>query len=162
VLGGQRVAVDGSHFNGNVSDKSFRSVAGLRQDIAKLDKKIDQWLEGLDVADRETLEAPAPVAAQRENVKALQVLKAVKEAELTALEAAGKTQHSVTDPDARLLNKRGHTTAGYNVQIVVDARHKLIVADEVTQAANDLGRLHPMLAQAKATLGVECLEGLVP
>ena len=161
--GGKRVAVDGSHFNGNVSDKSFRSAKGLAQDIEKLDRRIGEWLDGMDAADREDLEAPARdpgLPAKLEKLKALQALKTVKEAELHALEEAGETHRSVTDPDARLLDKRGHTTAGYNVQIVVDGRHKLIVADEVTQDANDLNQLHPMLVQAKAALEVERLEGL--
>ena len=163
LLGGQRVGVDGSHFTGNVSDKSFRSVKGLAQDVEKLDKRIGEWLEGMDAADREDLDAPARdpgLPAKLEKLKALQALKEVKEAELKALEAAGETHRSVTDPDARLLNKRGHKTAGYNVQIVVNAKHKLIVADDVVQDRNDFNQLHPMLSQAKAALGVERLEGL--
>ena len=36
LLGGERVAVDGSYFNGNVSDQSFRSVKGLHQEIQQL------------------------------------------------------------------------------------------------------------------------------
>jgi hypothetical protein len=40
--------------------------------------------------------------------------------------ASGETQLSHTDADARLLTKSGQTVAGYNVQIVVDARHKRI------------------------------------
>ena len=70
------------------------------------------------------------------------------------------TQLSETDPDARLLNKRGQKTAGYNVQIVVAAKHKLIVADDVVQNGNDLKQLQPLLRLAKAALGVEQLEGL--
>lgn len=161
--GGRRVGVDGSHFTGNVSDKSFRSVKGLAQDIEKLDRRIGEWLEAMDVADREDLEAPARdpgLPAKLEKLKALQALKETKEAELKALEAAGETHRSMTDPDARLLNKRGSKTAGYNVQIVVDAKHKLIVADDVVQDRNDFNQLHPMPGRAKVALGVERLEGL--
>jgi hypothetical protein len=83
----------------------------------------------------------------------------VKAGLLKTLEAAGVAQAARTDPDARLLNKRGQKTAGYNVQIAVDARHKLIVADEVVQDGNDLRQLHPMLVRAKAAVGTERLEG---
>jgi hypothetical protein len=76
------------------------------------------------------------------------------------MEESGETQRSATDPDARQLNKRGQKTAGYNVQIVVDDLHKLIVADEVVQDGNDLNQLHPMLIEAKAAMGVEDLEGM--
>lgn len=163
LLGGQRVAVDGSHFNGNVSDQSFRSVKSLTDDIGRLEQQAGKWLEGMDAADREDVEAPARdpgLPAKLEKLKALQALKEVKEAELKALQASGQTQRSATDPDARQLNKRGQKTAGYNVQIVVDDLHKLIVADEVVQDGNDLNQLHPMLGRAKAALGAEHLEGL--
>ena len=80
---------------------------------------------------------------------------------MKALEASGETQYSVVDPDARLLRKNGQLIAGYNVQIVVDAKHKLIVADAVVQDGNDLHQRYPMLSQAKAALGVERLEWIL-
>jgi len=40
LLGGKRVAVDGSYFNGNVSDASFHSVKRLAEDI-------ESWGAGL-------------------------------------------------------------------------------------------------------------------
>ena len=90
----------------------------------------------------------------------MQALKKAKEDLLKEMGESGETHRSMTDPDARLLNKRGQKTAGYNVQIAVDDRHKLVVADEVVQDGNDLNQLHPMLSQAKAALGVEQMEGL--
>ena len=103
--------------------------------------------------------ATPDLPAKLEKLKALQALKKAKEAELKALEESGETQRSATDPDARQLNKRGQKTAGYNVQIVVDDLHKLIVADEVVQDGNDLNQLHPMLGQAKIAMGVDGMEG---
>jgi transposase len=163
LLGGKRVGVDGSHFNGNVSDKSFRSLGSLARDIDKLEQQAAKWLEDMDAADREEFDAPSRdpgLPAKLEKLKALQALKKAKEAELKALEESGETQRSATDPDARQLNKRGQKTAGYNVQIVVDGLHKLIVADEVVQDGNDLNQLHPMLSQAKIAMGVDDIEGM--
>jgi hypothetical protein len=45
-----------------------------------------------------------------------------------------------------------------NVQTAVDAKHKLIVAHEVTNEVTDQGQLAEMGLRAKATLGVEQLE----
>lgn len=163
LLGGTRMAVDGSFFNGNVSDASFHSVKRLAEDIEKLKTRIDEWLNALDKGDREDLSVPShdpDLPAKLEKIKAIQNLKDTKETLLESLKQAGETQISETDADARLLNKRGQTIAGYNVQIVVDAKHKLIVADEVVQDGNDLNQLHPMLSKAKEILGVEQLEGL--
>jgi hypothetical protein len=66
-------------------------------------------------------------------------------------------QVSVIDPDARLLSKRGQTLAGYNVQIAVDAKHKLIVAEAVTQDGNDSQQLMPMINKAQDILASENL-----
>ena len=53
------------------------------------------------------------------------------------MKRSGQTQVSVVDPDARLLRKRGQRVAGYNAQIVVDSRHKMVVAQEVVKDGND-------------------------
>ena len=64
------------------------------------------------------------------------------QADLARLEESGETQLSRTDADARLLSKNGQVVAGYNVQIAVDDKHKLIVASEVVNDGNDTGQLH--------------------
>ena len=50
--------------------------------------------------------------------------------------------------------------AGYNVQIAVDDKHKLIVASEVVNDGNDTGQLYDMAKAAKEELGVETLTAL--
>jgi hypothetical protein len=52
------------------------------------------------------------------------------------------------------LSKNGRVVAGYNVQIAVDDKYKLIVASEVVNDGNDTGQLHPMAKAAKEELGV--------
>jgi hypothetical protein len=76
------------------------------------------------------------------------------------LKASSDTQISTVDRDARLLSKRGQTTAGYNVQIAVDSQHKLLLAVEVTQDGNDTQQLMPMLESAQEILQSEHLIGL--
>jgi hypothetical protein len=82
------------------------------------------------------------------------------QADLDRLEASGETQMSLTDPDARLLSKNGQTLAGYNVQTVVDDKHKLIVASEVVNDSSDVGQLHAMAKAAKDALEAEALQVL--
>lgn len=76
---------------------------------------------------------------------------------IAQLAASGQTQLSRTDADARLLSKNGQSVAGYNVQIVVDDKHKLIVASEVVNDGNDTGQLHAMAQAAGQALGAQTL-----
>src|SRR5262249_40225530 len=93
-----------------------------------------------------------------QKVAALMAKRAQAQADFDRLEVSGETQLSRTDADARLLIKSGQTVAGYNVQIAVDARNKLIVASEVVNDGNDTGQLYPMAKAAKEALGVETLQ----
>jgi hypothetical protein len=81
-------------------------------------------------------------------------------ADLARLEASGATQLSRTDPDARLLAKKGQSVAGYNVQIAVDDTHKLIVAAEAVGDGNDTSQLHAMAQAAREAVGAERLQVL--
>ena len=50
--------------------------------------------------------------------------------------------------------------AGYNVQIAVDSKHKLVVTEDVVQDGTDTHQLAGMLVETKKRLGVEELTGL--
>ena len=54
----------------------------------------------------------------------------------------------------------GHTrvAVGYNVQIAVDAKHKLIVEQEVTNQVVDMGLLKQTAEPAREILGVEQID----
>jgi len=58
---------------------------------------------------------------------------------------------NTTDPDSRFMHTRRGSVQGYNAQAVTTCE-QVIVAAELTQQANDLQQLEPMLAAATATL----------
>jgi len=74
------------------------------------------------------------------------------------LEQSGESQISLTDPDSRAM--AGHTKigVGYNVQIAVDAKHKLIVEQAVTNQVVDMGLLKETAEPARAILDVETID----
>ena len=59
---------------------------------------------------------------------------------------------NVTDPDSRLVHTRKGSVQGFNAQAVTTLE-QVIVAAELTQDANDLQQLGPMLTATAATLG---------
>ncbi len=56
-----------------------------------------------------------------------------------------------TDPDSRLMRSYGHSVQGYNAQLLTTGE-QIIIAAEVTQIANDVEQLDPMLTAARTAL----------
>ena len=164
LLGGDLVAIDGAFFHGDASKASIVTRKRLAEQLAALERDIEAYgaaLEANDAAEEtkpQPKEPPGPGIAEK--LTALLEKRARAKADLAKLEDSGETQLSRTDGDARLLTKNGQSVAGYNVQIAVDDRHKLIVASEVVNDGNDNGQLHAMALAAKQALGVETLRAL--
>ena len=74
---------------------------------------------------------------------------------LAELERTGESQISLTDPDSRAMAAHTRVAVGYNVQIAADAKHKLIVEQQVTNQVVDMGLLTETAEAAKEVLGVE-------
>src|SRR5437588_4297646 len=99
------------------------------------------------------------VARLSERLEALRrQMQQLKEMEQAIAEAPDH-QVSLTDPDARAMatNGKGTGMVGYNVQTVVDAKHHLIVAHEVTNIGHDNQQLANMARQAKEVTGADGL-----
>jgi len=62
-----------------------------------------------------------------------------------------KATANATDPDSRFMHTRRGSVQGYNAQAVTTCE-QVIVAAELTQDANDLQQLDPMLTATAATL----------
>lgn len=58
---------------------------------------------------------------------------------------------NVTDPDSRIMKTPGGWLQGYNAQAAVNDGH-LVLACAVTQAANDVGQMVPMMAATAETV----------
>jgi transposase len=69
-----------------------------------------------------------------------------------------RAQRNFTDPDSRIMMGRDGFVQGYNAQAAVDAQSQVIVAQCVTQAANDKQHLAPMVAQIKENTGRQARE----
>src|SRR6266436_1920766 len=161
LLGGTLVAIDGAFFHGDASKASILTKKRLQEQMAALDRSIAEYSAALDANDQAEAAGPPEKPPSGEDiaqrVAALRQRRAAAAADLAKLADGSDGQISRTDPDARLLAKHGQIVAGYNVQIAVDDKHKLIVASAVVNEGNDTGQLHAMAAAAKAALGVAAL-----
>jgi len=161
LLGGTLVAIDGAFFHGDASKAIILTKKRLQEQMAALDRSIAEYSAALDANDQAEAAGPPEKPPSGEDiaqrVAALRQRRAAAAADLAKLADGSDGQISRTDPDARLLAKHGQIVAGYNVQIAVDDKHKLIVASAVVNEGNDTGQLHAMAAAAKAALGVAAL-----
>lgn len=69
----------------------------------------------------------------------------------------GWTQRNPTDPDSRKMRNAGGWVQGYNGQAAV-AEDGLVLAAELTQDANDIGQLEPMIEATEANLAAAGIE----
>jgi transposase len=157
------VAIDGSKFKAvNNRDKNY-TVAKVTGRMEQVNASITRYLRALDQADREESDiAEAKSVRLKEKIAGLrrqmQDLKAMEQ----AVQNAPDQQISLTDPDARSMatSGKGTATVGYNVQIVVDAEHHLIVDHEVTNRGYDRHQLAPMALKAQQATGCENITAL--
>jgi transposase len=166
LIGGTLVAVDGALFHGNASKDSIFTRGKLTKQIAKLDQEIDAYGKSLDTNDAAEAKQRADGSGNGNTgdggdvggkMKELMAKRERAQADLKELETGDKGQVSTTDSDARLLSKGDQTIAGYNVQSVVDDKHKLIVASDVVNRS-DAGHLYKMAKAAKDILKAETLQ----
>jgi hypothetical protein len=68
-------------------------------------------------------------------------------------EAKSELKANITDPDSRVMKTRSGYVQGYNCQAVTTTEEQLILAAEITQEANDVKQLSPMLEQVQLNLG---------
>jgi transposase len=161
LFGGILVAIDGSKFKAVNNYKRNFNAQRLERAIAQMDEAIARYLVELDAQDAQQGEpATARRQAVQKTVVNLRLRRALYQTLQAELAASDQTQISLTDPDSRAMPVSQGTMVAYNVQISVDAKHKLILDHQVTQAISDQHLLASMAKRAKALLGVDSLEVL--
>ena len=158
LFGGELLAIDGSKFRAvNARDRSYTParLAKLQQQI---DHTIARYLRELEQQDQVEARVEGPSATTlRDKIAALEQRRARYQTLQQTLAASGETALSLTDPDSRPMLSGGRIEVCYNVQTAVDAKHKLIMAETVTNAAGDRDQLSPL-----ATAAQEMLPGATP
>ena len=158
LFGKDLIAVDGPRIKAvNNKDRNF-TRASLTEFIRLADAKLDDYLKRLETNDTtEAVAAGSRVNNLAEKIAAIRGRRERCKAMLAELDRNGESQISLTDPDSRAMAGHTHVAVGYNVQVAVDTRHKLIVEQQVTNQVLDLGLLTQTAAPAKEVLGVETI-----
>lgn len=167
LLDASIVAIDGSKFKAvNAKAKSYTSEQ-LRRRTGEIDTAIEKYMGELDRAD----EVVGKTGMHPPEARLSRVIKKLvhyrKEAgTLRAIEqrmdSTGETQVSLTDPDCRAMAtmSKQPRVGGYNVQSVVETKHHLIVAHEVTNFGYDREALSMMAQAAKEVMASDKIEAV--
>jgi transposase len=168
-----RVAIDGSKIRGNASKHKAMSYKRMKEDQKRLKQEVQELLaeaervdaeEDARYGDQSGDELPAELQRREERLRRIRQAKraleerARKEAEAKGEDSAqakpgDKAQYNFTDPESRIMKGPDGFVQGYNAQIAVEAETQLVVAQAVTQAANDKQQLIPMIDQVKQQSG---------
>jgi len=159
LFGRALLAVDGTRIKAvNNKDRNF-TRASLAEFIRLADKKLDDYLQRLDHADAaETSTSGSRVENLAEKIAAVRGRRERCQEMLAELDRTGESQISLTDPDSRAMAAHTRVAVGYNAQIAVDTKHKLIVEQQVTNQVLDMGLLTETAEPAKEILGVETID----
>jgi transposase len=158
LFGKELLAVDGTRIKAvNNKDRNF-TRASLAEFIRLADAKLDDYLKRLETNDAtEASTSGSRVDNLAEKIAAIKGRRDRCQTMLAELDSSGESQISLTDPDSRAMAGHTHVAVGYNVQVAVDTRHKLIVEQQVTNQVLDLGLLTQTAEPAKDILGVETI-----
>lgn len=160
LVDGNSLFIDSSVFKANASlDKTYDHDR-CRKALNKIDEHVDQLMDEIQCLDtqeqdQESLtqlrEQLANESQRKERIETI-----VKELNQRQ-EHCTKEQtpiYNTTDPESAKIHKSNKTTAGYNVQMVVDGKHGLILNAESTNVHNDAGQLNEQIQNAKDVLGL--------
>jgi len=158
LYGRELLAVDGTRIKAvNNKDRNF-TRASLTQFINLADAKLEDYLQRLDQSDvTENGTVGSRVKNLAEKIAAIGKRRTRCKAMLEELDRTGEDQISLTDPDSRAMAAHTRVAVGYNAQIAVDVKHKLIVEQQVTNQVVDMGLLTQTAEPAKEILGVETI-----
>jgi transposase len=159
LYGKELVAIDGSKFKAvNSKDRNFTKDK-LKDRLKRIDEKINEYLKELEKTDMEE----DAVDKKKSKDEISQIIKDLNERKIRyekysqELNDTGETQKSLTDNDSRLMLSNGKMDVCYNVQTAVDSKHKLIAEFEVTNNANDMNQLTPIMQKVQDIFETETI-----
>jgi transposase len=142
-------ALDGTKIAVASASKHALHKSTLNEMLAAADDAIAAMESAIET---EALE-PDVSEALPEQLRQAHGRRAAIQAALAVLDEKGQKHAMPHEPDARMMQQGGGTVWAYNAQAVVDKAHGVVVAEAVTNQADDYGHLAPMLEQAEENTG---------
>ncbi|MCF6319907.1 MAG: transposase [Proteobacteria bacterium] len=160
------ISLDGSKFKANTSKHKAMSYGRLKSQEIELEKEIAELINKANQCDqiedqkyKETTgyEIPEDLKHKKQRLnkikKAKQALELREQKNNPDTPIDDKKQISFTDTDASIMGSKGKGfDYNYNPQICTDKENQIIVAQHISQKANDKQELKPALEHLEETL----------
>jgi len=183
AIDGTKIKANASKHKAMSYERMLREEARLREEVKRLLAEAEQTDKDEDKRygrNRRGDELPAELGRREERLKriveARKALEARAEAEqkhkankpgkkdpprgggggakgLSAVEPKPEAQHNFTDPESRIMKGSDGFVQAYNAQAAVEPELQLIVAQALTQQANDKQQLIPMIERVREQAG---------
>jgi len=154
LIAGNVLFADGTKIRANAGRGRTHDRAYYQERLQEIEGRIDQLLEECEEIDCQEEGLPSLVSMRKDLAKA-EVLKCRIEQALAAVpESCAKI--NLTDPDCRLMHSVQGSHASYNVQIVGDGKHGLVVQAEAVQDGTDVNQFARQIDQANEVLSRPC------
>jgi Transposase and inactivated derivatives len=160
LYGRELLAVDGTRIKAvNNKDRNF-TRSSLREFIRRADEWLEDYLKRLDEGDVE--DGATGGGARTKNLA--EKIAALNEKARPLPSDAGPARPNRRGPDladrsdSRAMAAHTKVGVGYNIQVAVDAKNKLIVEQAVTNQVVDMGLLTQTAEPAREVLGVETID----
>lgn len=143
------IAIDGSKFKANASDRRTLDQERIEKEINRLleqSEMTDRQEDQLFGSDSDGQEVPARIRKQKQRLKQLERIK-------EQLERSGKKKINESDPDAVFMKASKGLTTAYNAQIAADEANQIIVASDVCNDPSDTEQLIPIVEKTQASVG---------
>jgi transposase len=161
LFGQELIVIDGSKFKAVNSKERNVGEKKLPRLLQQINEKIDVYLKELDENDYIESQAKHPTADElKAQIAQLRSRQGQYPQLLETLQARKAPQLSLPAAESRAMKTRQGIDGCDHVQMAVDAKHKLLVAHEVTNAVTDQDQLAAMAKQAQEVLDTDHLEVL--
>lgn len=144
LFGFKIFAVDGTKIKASNSLKNSFTQDKLKLCIENIDKKIQEYSLAIS---SDLIEDKNSINEFQQKLKLIEQRKIKYSDLLEDMQKNDILERNLVDPDCKVMNNHGRTECDYNIQSVVDSKNHLILNHEVTNNANDIGLLEPMVTK---------------
>ena len=133
---------DGTKIKASNSKKRAFSKQKLHDALLHIDAKINEYISKIDNDDSSLDDSL--VSDFKHKLALIKNRKVFYSEIMNKMEEENLSELCITDPDSKIMKNHSNIEPCYNIQTVVDSKHKLVVDTDVSSHANDIGLLKPM------------------